>query len=273
MPQVTVNGCHFHYESRGNKGPALVLVHGENHGLDYFEFQLAHFAQRYRCVAYVRRGHAGTQETSYGYSLHNQTVDLAGLIEQLNLDRPVVVAIAFGSAIALNLALEFPAAVRAIAMEGWSEVESDPAYREHFVRQTPRVVKRLQEGGPEALVQMMLSEGNGSFPVLPQAPRLREAYARMFASRPRTTYDKRLEFVSSVPNLLQRFGEICLPVLGIDGAHDPFPAHPELLESYPNFREVKVPDCGRFVHWEQPELFNSIVEDFIEGLASGSHSA
>ena len=43
MPLINANGCDFYYEMRGS-GPNLVFIHGEIHGLEYWEGQFAEFA-------------------------------------------------------------------------------------------------------------------------------------------------------------------------------------------------------------------------------------
>src|SRR6476659_4411863 len=68
MPTAHVNDCNFYYEVKGN-GPDVVFIHGEDHGIEMFEPQVAHLSPHYRCVTYYRRGHGRTQLTPYGYSL------------------------------------------------------------------------------------------------------------------------------------------------------------------------------------------------------------
>lgn len=268
MPCTRVNNCTFYYELSGS-GPDLVFIHGENHGTEYFEFQIPYFSKTHRCLTYYRRAHGLTECPNYGYSLENQTRDLVELMDELKLERPVIIAIAFGSTIAVNLALEYPEKIRAIVMVAWSELEGTRDYIEHFERQSGKVVDVLKTQGKEGLVRYILQEGNKISPVLPHEPRLREMYARMFATRPVESYDKRMELVTSVPNLIRRFHEIKIPVLGIDGERDPFPSHPELLKHAASFQEILVPDTDRFVHWERPEQFNDIVSKFLSKVRDG----
>ena len=79
VPTVQGNGCEFYYDLQG-QGRDLVFIHGEIHGLEYWEHQTPGFARDHRCFAYNRRGHAKTQLPNYGFSLVNQTRDLATLI-------------------------------------------------------------------------------------------------------------------------------------------------------------------------------------------------
>ena len=39
MPTIQANGCDFYYELEG-EGPDLVFIHGEIHGLEYWEHQI-----------------------------------------------------------------------------------------------------------------------------------------------------------------------------------------------------------------------------------------
>ena len=104
MPIIEANGCSFYYELQG-QGPDLVFVHGEIHSTEYWEYQIPDLAREYRCLAYNRRGHAKTELTNYGFSLVNQTRDLAELIDRLHIERPVIIAVAFGTTIAASYAL------------------------------------------------------------------------------------------------------------------------------------------------------------------------
>jgi pimeloyl-ACP methyl ester carboxylesterase len=115
MPLIEANGCDFHYEMVG-QGRDMVFIHGEIHGLEYWEHQLAEFSTDHRCFAYNRRGHAKTGWTDYGFSLVNQTRDLEQLIERLDIDRPVIVAVAFGTTIAANYAIYHPDQVRGLVL-------------------------------------------------------------------------------------------------------------------------------------------------------------
>ena len=56
MPIAHVNNCDFYYEVTGN-GPDVVFIHGEDHGIEMFEPQVAQLSPHYRCVTYYRRGH------------------------------------------------------------------------------------------------------------------------------------------------------------------------------------------------------------------------
>jgi pimeloyl-ACP methyl ester carboxylesterase len=59
MTMVRANGWDFYCESVGS-GPDLVFIHGEIHGIDYWEHQIADLSRDHRCLIYERRGHRRT---------------------------------------------------------------------------------------------------------------------------------------------------------------------------------------------------------------------
>ena len=125
MPVANVNDCDFYYEMAGS-GPDVVFVHGEDHNIGLFEEQIAHFSKSYRCIAYERRGHGRTQLTPYGYSLHNQTLDLIGLLDYLQIRRTAIVAVAMATPIATSFTLAHPDRVKGLALASWYELDGYP---------------------------------------------------------------------------------------------------------------------------------------------------
>ena len=147
MPTILANGCEFYYELTGH-GPDLVFIHGEIHGMDYWEYQIPEFARAYRCFAYNRRGHARTKLTNYGFSLVNQTRDLAQLIEQLGIVRPVIIAVAFGTTIAANYAIQFPERVKGLILVAWSELHEAMQYFDRWKAYNEEATRVHRSGGP-----------------------------------------------------------------------------------------------------------------------------
>src|SRR5919198_3562515 len=125
MPIAKLNDCKFYYEVTGS-GPDVSFVHGEDHASDLFAHQIVHFSKRFRCITYDRRGHGKTELTPYGYSLHNQTLDLTELLDHLQVSRPIIVAVAMATPIAVSFALTFPDRIRGLALASWYELDGYP---------------------------------------------------------------------------------------------------------------------------------------------------
>jgi pimeloyl-ACP methyl ester carboxylesterase len=269
VPTIQANGCDFHYDLQG-QGPRLVFIHGELHGLEYWEHQIPEFARDHRCFAYNRRGHAKTQLTSYGFSLVNQTRDLAELIDRLRIARPVIIAVAFGTTIAANYAIQYPGRVKGMVLAAWSELHDAMQYFHRWVKYNERAAEVLETKGREALISLLREEGGKTiYGVIPVDSVVREKVIQMFASHPLEEYRRgMLEFGSSVPDLVPAFRALDLPVLGLCGANDPYPDKPEVLAGMTRFREApSIPGTGRFAHWERPREFNAAVREFLQTLA------
>lgn len=81
---VETNGVRLHVLDWGGAGPALVLVHGYGDSPHVFDDVAPGFTDRFRVVAYARRGHG--QSTS-GESFSNATLaaDLLGVLDSLGI--------------------------------------------------------------------------------------------------------------------------------------------------------------------------------------------
>ncbi len=140
---INANGCNFFYEHHGH-GRDLVFIHGEIHGMEYWDQQLSDLSRDHRCLVYNRRGHAKTQWTDYGFSLHNQTRDLEQLIARLGIEQPVIIALAFGTTIAANYAIKNSNMVRGIVLGAWSEMHDAFRYFERWQQYTLRAAHALE---------------------------------------------------------------------------------------------------------------------------------
>ncbi len=265
MAKVHINGWDFDCQIRG-EGPDLVFIHGEIHGTDYWEHQISEFARDHRCLTYNRRGHFGTGAPEYGYSLENQTRDLEGLIDHFAIQRPAIVAVAFGTTIAANYAIRHADNVRALTFVAWSELHEARLYFDRWVKANERVCAILETEGREAMLDFLRREaGRSVYMVINTDSPIREKCIQLFGRHPLHEYRTgMLEFATSVPDLIKPLEDVTVPALGICGDKDPFPDQPEQLAGMTNFREAPmIEGAGRFVQWERPEEFNALLREFL----------
>jgi pimeloyl-ACP methyl ester carboxylesterase len=125
MPKVAVNGCELYYQT-GGAGAAVVYVHGGFAGLDTVLRDLAtdswswehDFAERFRFIAYDRRGCYRSSSPDSGYDLANQARDLAGLLDQLGISSAHIIGSSAGGPIAIMFAAQWPERVRSLVLVG-----------------------------------------------------------------------------------------------------------------------------------------------------------
>src|SRR5512135_2547586 len=122
---VLVDGAKFHYYRTGDGSkPALVLAHGfSDNGMCWLPVARDLEAE-YDVILPDARGH-GQSERVPGLTAPGEKVngarDLAGVIQALKLERPVVGGHSMGGSTATALAAGWPGLVRAVILEdpGW----------------------------------------------------------------------------------------------------------------------------------------------------------
>jgi len=110
------NGKKLAYLDEGRGDPAFVFVHGWTCNRSYFSLQHDHFKAGHRVVSVDLRGHGQSDQPQSGYAIRDQAEDIAWLIGELGLDRPIAVGHSLGGLVVLELAAEHPGSVRAIVM-------------------------------------------------------------------------------------------------------------------------------------------------------------
>jgi N-formylmaleamate deformylase len=114
---VNSNGLRIHYYRTGGNRPPVVINHGANDdGLCWTRIA-KELEKDYDVILPDARGHGKSSSGKGDYSTKARTADLAGLIQELKLERPVVGGHSLGADTSLNLAADFPQATRAIFLE------------------------------------------------------------------------------------------------------------------------------------------------------------
>ena len=114
---VTVDGCDIHYVERG-EGRPIVMIHGLGGTLHHMRRPLMEeFGGGYRLIAPDRPGSGySTRPRSFSGSLSEQARQIAGFIDALGLEKPLLVGHSLGGAVALATALHFPDKVAGLAL-------------------------------------------------------------------------------------------------------------------------------------------------------------
>jgi pimeloyl-ACP methyl ester carboxylesterase len=104
--EVTGNGLQFHLLDWGTAGqPTVLFLHGGSLTAHTWDLVCLALRQRYHCLAYDLRGHGDTAwSPEADYSLEAHRTDLEAVVEQLGLQRFILVGMSLGGATSLSYA-------------------------------------------------------------------------------------------------------------------------------------------------------------------------
>lgn len=126
---LIINGASLHYVRTGNGSlPPLVLVHGfSDDGLCWLPTALE-LEARYDIIMPDARGHGYSARVQPGEAV-DLAADLAGIIQALGLQRPIIGGHSMGAMEAFQLAVRHPAIPRALLLEDppWWQPAAVPA--------------------------------------------------------------------------------------------------------------------------------------------------
>lgn len=115
---ITVEGIDFHYALDGEAGkPVLALVNPASHNLTCWEVVLEQLRERFRVLRFDIRG---TGKSGWGapedFTFSRYADDLAGIMDQLGIDRAFVLGVAYGARTAARFALRHPDRLTALGL-------------------------------------------------------------------------------------------------------------------------------------------------------------
>lgn len=125
---VVANGLRFHLLEWGEPdAPDLLLLHGGNQTSHSWDLVSLALADRFHMVAYDQRGHGDSEWPRDGdASLEAMAEDARQLINQLGLQRPVIIGHSMGGLVTMTLLLATPQLVeRAVLVDVGPEITEE----------------------------------------------------------------------------------------------------------------------------------------------------
>ena len=257
MPYVDVGSAALWYEDPGGDGIPVVFLHPYTGTSIGWMYQLPAFtAAGYRCITYDRRGWGQSRDSAPGPITTHATDDLHALTEHLRLGRYHLVSSGGGGYIALDHAVSHPEELLSLVVAcSGGPLQGDPAYMD-IGRKYGRIPEFqslpawFRELGPTYRVAN--PEGVDRWVEIEQASRHEESSQEGI----RNTFS------------LQLLETIQVPTLMIAGSADLYAAPPRMRAMagrIPGCQLALIPEAGHAAFWEQPEQWNQLVLDFVQG--------
>jgi pimeloyl-ACP methyl ester carboxylesterase len=251
---ATLPGVRLFYRDTGGSGVPVVFLHANTGSSRVWEYQIPAFAAAgYRLIAFDRRGWGRTGSEP---SAHPGTAagDLAALLDQLGISRIHLVGTAGGGFVALDFAVSFPERLRSLVVANTIGGIEDADFVALGRRLRPpefnALPPEIRELGPS--YRAAQPEGTQRWIDLEKISRPAGPPAPAQPLRNHLTF-----------SLLET---IRTPTLLITGGADMY-APPLVIQLFAkhirNAETLIVPDAGHSTYWEQPEVFNRAVLNFI----------
>jgi len=241
MRTAELPGARIRYEESGGEGsgegPPVVFLHAGSGSSRMWEHQIPAFTGAgFRFIAYDRRSDGVAAD------------DLDALAEHLGLERFHLVGTAAGGIVAVDYALSFPERLRSLVIANSIVGVQDEDYLalSRSLRPAPQfdaLPAEVKELGPS--YRAANPAGTLRWKELAQ-------HVKTQPTRNRITFAA-LETIRTPTLLLTGDADLYTPpsVLRLFAAR------------FPNCESVVVPECGHSAFWEQPDMFNRTVLDFI----------
>ena len=111
MPRINIGELSLNVEERG-RGPAFIFIPGLVGIFNAWEFQMAEFSKRYRCISFDHRGAGDSDKPKDAYATELIARDVIALMDTLGIDKAHVAGTSTGGCVLQNLAIDHPDRLR-----------------------------------------------------------------------------------------------------------------------------------------------------------------
>lgn len=254
LRSATRDGITLRYLDTGAGDPPMLFIHGWTCNLTNWRDQVPHFAKKHRVVAFDQRGHGESDKPDQDYTIDGFVDDVAWLIGELKLEKPVIVGHSMGGTITLNLVRKYPNIVRAVVF-----IDSP------FILppETLAIAGPLM-AGLKSPAYASIAEGfaRTSFFNTDSPPGLVEELIAGIIAAPQRMMHTALASIIDPQSRVA--GVLPVPSLFIR-ASTQMASDEQLREGFPGMGVITVPSA-HFVQMEQPAATNNVIRDFVDKL-------
>ncbi|MGR4068291.1 alpha/beta fold hydrolase [Billgrantia sp. C5P2] len=256
----------LNYHDTGGDGTPLIVIHGLLGSADNWRSHVKQWQAQRRVVAVDLRNH-GRSPHAEGMSYREMAEDLLALMDRLHIEKAHLLGHSMGGKVVISLARLTPERVVSLIV-----ADIAPQAYGHGHDAVFAGLRHLQRGNPtnRREADELLAE------------HVEERATRLFlATNLERGEDGGLGLRIGLDQIEAGYRDIMQgpagegafegPVLVLRGGKSnyvPDSALPNLREVLPNSRLVTLEEAGHWLHAEQPEAFQSAVNDFLDSLAA-----
>jgi len=273
---VEINGLETHYKVLGRGEPVLVLLHGFSSSVFSWRDVMEPLAEMGTVIAFDRPPYGLTERPLRGewtgtdpYSSDGQVEQTLGLLDELGVERAVLVGNSSGGSISMLTALRYPERVQALVLvDAAVYVGGPPSWLRPLlgIPQVRRLGPLLLRLLPRFGDRLLRSAWHDPEKITPEVI---AGYRKPLRA---PNWDRALwesNLASRPLQLETQLDQIQIPTLVITGDDDrwvPTEQSIRLASELPNAQLVVIPACGHLPQEECPKAFLEAVTAFVAAL-------
>ncbi len=260
-----VQGCATYYYYAGattlpdvvpdlSRGRTVILVHGAGSNGHSWHHQLSHLGRAHSPIAIDLPAHGRSSGVEGRTTVHEYSDFVIGFMDALGIRSAVIAGRSMGGAVAMDMAIRYPARVEAIVPVVTAARFNIPAAR----------VEALRAVAMGRAPQAFVTDGYSPATVKDRFEIVREGWMEQIQTDPRVRY---IDIVACADcDLREQIAQIRQPTLILAGADDPVttPADAEFIHGRIRGSRLRViPGAGHFLPNEQAAETGSAIEAFL----------
>lgn len=281
VQHVEVDGIDIAYVDSGGDKPPLIMVHGLSSYHSFWEYQIPHYAERYRVLALDLPGYGQSGRPDAPYTPPWFAGVVSGWMDAVGVGSAPIMAHSMGGQIAMTLALQEPDRVEALVLAGPAGFErftpGEIRFMTNFWTEDQALRATEQELRATFTAVAFNRPDNGVERLLEERVRMAKTEAFRGTS---VAVSRSIAGMVNHP-VLDRLGELRVPTLIVYGTDDRMIPNPVFhggatrriaeagRDAIPDAQLVMLPGAGHTVHHDDPDGFHRAVDPFLASLLAG----
>jgi aminoacrylate hydrolase len=260
MARIDIGELSLNVAERG-QGPAFIFVPGLVGLLNAWDFQMAEFSKRYRCISFDHRGAGDSDKPKDAYSTAAIARDVIALMDTLGIAKAHVAGTSTGGCVLQNLAIDHPDRLRCcIFSNTWIKADE-------YITRVQMTRKRIALSyGAEEYVKVSSLFTNGAMQFRYDLDKVMELERRALATvAPVDVLAGRLDMTLAHDRVaeLHKIRNPSLVIGTRDDATVPSYQSEDLHKAVKGSRLVIVEEGGHYSYRRHAGEWNKIVSDFL----------
>ncbi|MEG3939209.1 MULTISPECIES: 2-succinyl-6-hydroxy-2,4-cyclohexadiene-1-carboxylate synthase [unclassified Microcoleus] len=258
----------FYYSLTGNKNQlTILLLHGFTGNNQDFSSVISLLSQNYCCLAVDLPGHGKTRVSGDEscYNMSNTAQALIDLLDDLQIDKCLLLGYSMGGRLALYMTLHFPERFEKVVLESASPGLKSEKERSHRLQSDLQLAQKLENSNIKDFILNWYDRP--LFKSLKKFPKFDQLIESRLANNPlEVAKSLRNLGIGNQPSLWEKLTQNQIPILLLAGEYDEkFQAiNAEIASFCPAASLNIIPNAGHNIHFENIDKFVEVVRQFYD---------